>query len=461
MRKAWLVCGVAVVAAILQAGSASGATATLPVIADESISYNCNDLPPCTYEGGRLPLSWVRWGGRNNFNGDWSAILQFDLSSIPAGASIDSADLLLHFDGVCVGTEFREKACPSRTLDLELHRIVTPVPSFDPTVSDTISLNTVESSEWVAWDMTTIVRDWRSGAAPNLGVVLKAPDAVSISDGPMFPSAEFANATLRPQMIINYGSTTTDTDGDGVFDAFDNCHEKPNPSQTDSDGDSVGDACDSIIDCGKCFAGLAGNTTFAHWSLNKKDLPNMWGTRATIINPNSPANLVVIEEECTGLRVNAEDSQYPRLIQAGTAKCHPNESLGGGECANDNRYEKFVEIIRGVTPGVTCYTQGLTTYGQSNRFSVTNTSENHDRWRAYVNGIVSGSEFLEMGAAPVLLVGGEYTGSPGSPFTVRASFSRWQRWNDRSWINVRQAYPYEGTGWSLNGGPSGTWRIDH
>jgi len=38
---------------------------------------------------------------------------------------------------------------------------------------------------------------------------------------------------------------TTDTDGDGVGDTFDNCPTVANPGQEDSDGDGVGDACES------------------------------------------------------------------------------------------------------------------------------------------------------------------------------------------------------------------------
>jgi Tol biopolymer transport system component len=40
------------------------------------------------------------------------------------------------------------------------------------------------------------------------------------------------------------GSAPADTDGDGVFDATDNCPLTPNPSQADADGDGQGDACD-------------------------------------------------------------------------------------------------------------------------------------------------------------------------------------------------------------------------
>lgn len=39
--------------------------------------------------------------------------------------------------------------------------------------------------------------------------------------------------------------TVTDSDGDGVPDATDNCPNTANPGQADADGDGIGDACDS------------------------------------------------------------------------------------------------------------------------------------------------------------------------------------------------------------------------
>jgi hypothetical protein len=41
---------------------------------------------------------------------------------------------------------------------------------------------------------------------------------------------------------------STDTDGDGVSDACDNCIDLPNPQQQDDDADGAGNRCDADLD---------------------------------------------------------------------------------------------------------------------------------------------------------------------------------------------------------------------
>jgi uncharacterized protein (TIGR03790 family) len=51
--------------------------------------------------------------------------------------------------------------------------------------------------------------------------------------------------------LMTWGSplpAVTDTDGDGIPDASDNCIEVPNPDQRDTDGDGYGNACDADFD---------------------------------------------------------------------------------------------------------------------------------------------------------------------------------------------------------------------
>ena len=56
-------------------------------------------------------------------------------------------------------------------------------------------------------------------------------------------------ALLFPWFLSGQTACTSDTDGDGVPDANDNCIEVVNPFQTDDDGDGIGDACDTLKSC--------------------------------------------------------------------------------------------------------------------------------------------------------------------------------------------------------------------
>ncbi len=57
------------------------------------------------------------------------------------------------------------------------------------------------------------------------------------------PLAPGGNDGLK--ILRNWLAGLADADGDGVFDADDNCPDDANPDQADGDGDDLGDACDN------------------------------------------------------------------------------------------------------------------------------------------------------------------------------------------------------------------------
>ena len=69
--------------------------------------------------------------------------------------------------------------------------------------------------------------------------------------GTFYLAAIYDQALTASQVTQNYdagrpsGTVLTDTDGDGVLDAADNCPVDANADQTDTDGDGQGDVCDS------------------------------------------------------------------------------------------------------------------------------------------------------------------------------------------------------------------------
>lgn len=60
---------------------------------------------------------------------------------------------------------------------------------------------------------------------------------------------------------VSFAGAATDSDGDGVFDWFDNCLNVSNTAQVDSNGDGCGNRCDADADNN----GVVGAGDFALW----------------------------------------------------------------------------------------------------------------------------------------------------------------------------------------------------
>ena len=77
------------------------------------------------------------------------------------------------------------------------------------------------------------------------------------------------------------GNTYSDTDGDGIYDALDNCPTFANPNQDDSDGDGIGDLCDEVsFTSSPCINGFAGV-----YPCNGYDLVGYLSLQGLSINP--------------------------------------------------------------------------------------------------------------------------------------------------------------------------------
>jgi len=97
-------------------------------------------------------------------------------------------------------------------------------------------------------DVTELVQDWLTGAAPNYGVVLTNPTERLIGmyslEATEFEGVE-VHPNQRPSLVIETGASgIEDLDADLVPDAEDNCPLVPNAPQDDFEVDGVGDACD-------------------------------------------------------------------------------------------------------------------------------------------------------------------------------------------------------------------------
>jgi hypothetical protein len=136
-------------------------------------------------------------------------LLQFDLSSIPAGAVIDAASLqLYHTAGAISETvdlyrltkQWTETGVTWNKADA-LNSWATAGGDGDPTVVASTNLGTTLNT-YKAWDVLSLARGWYSGAYPNNGVALiRNPESTATTDI-VFNSNNAASN--KPQLLISY-----------------------------------------------------------------------------------------------------------------------------------------------------------------------------------------------------------------------------------------------------------------
>jgi hypothetical protein len=145
----------------------------------------------------------------------WGSALKFDLTGIPAGASITDADLGLFFDGTCIGNP---TPCGGTSHQIRAYRMTgawTPASrtnqlSYNTTQLSSFTLPVDATPQWMTWDLTTTVVNWFSGSQTNHGVFLKrAPEALNTS-GPRPPSKRYpVESSVLPRLEVTWS-------GDGV-----------------------------------------------------------------------------------------------------------------------------------------------------------------------------------------------------------------------------------------------------
>jgi hypothetical protein len=155
-------------------------------------------------DGNRLPIGGVD-------DKVWRAGLRFPLAAIPAGATVTAAELRVYHDGVCVAPRRSTKPCVDPGAVVDAHRILTSrwfserEPELDIGVLATAVVFSATEPQWLAWDLTPLVRAWHAGV-PNNGVLLKLQDGdedYGVS-GPYGPSVSYPDRSLRPRLVVSY-----------------------------------------------------------------------------------------------------------------------------------------------------------------------------------------------------------------------------------------------------------------
>ena len=172
---------------------------------------------------------WIH-GGKSSTGTVARALIEFDLSTIPAGSTINSAILSLEIDpSYCNGVENTYEP-------IYLHKILESwlenangvnQPAHDLVATASCSvLYTFASPSWSDWDITTITQEWVSGTTPNYGLKILGDESRN-STRRGFHSSDFSTATQRPKFTIDFteGSTGTDivkvvTDAMGISETM-------------------------------------------------------------------------------------------------------------------------------------------------------------------------------------------------------------------------------------------------
>ena len=183
-------------------------TVTLQPDAADGKETMLNSMKPDRNYGADA-LETIDYGWNQHF------LIQFDLSSIPAGVRILSATLELNVklfwyggnftahlltapwtEGICTGSVCATGATWNTTDGATAWAVEGG--DFSPEVLDTVQ---VASIGWKSWDITPAMKSWNSGVLPNYGVLLDPQVNGSME---VYTSDYGADPSLRPKLIVIY-----------------------------------------------------------------------------------------------------------------------------------------------------------------------------------------------------------------------------------------------------------------
>ena len=191
-------------------GSGSGTIATLAPTQDTFVGGDSTAV-----YGSNVSL-FLGFGSR-----EWRPLMQFDISSIPAGSTILSATLRLH--------NWDDGSGTAGPLTVKAHRVTeawtakwgnkganwydrvkqgggalpwaTAGVSYDVAWSADATFDSTAAPQWVDWNISPLVQEWVDTIKPNYGVVLVP---VAGSAWANARSSDFADSNVHPQLVVEY-----------------------------------------------------------------------------------------------------------------------------------------------------------------------------------------------------------------------------------------------------------------
>jgi hypothetical protein len=168
-----------------------------------SCSYNDNNYGSTP---DFLATAWTNSADESNLR----SLIQFDLSSIPDGATIESAELSLFYknspgNGDHSTLSGSNAAWLERITDAWTESTVTWDNQPATTSVDQVALpaSTSNSQDYTAIDVTAIVKGWVSNPATNFGLKLRLQNETAYRQL-AFASSDHTEEAKRPKLVIKY-----------------------------------------------------------------------------------------------------------------------------------------------------------------------------------------------------------------------------------------------------------------
>jgi len=173
---------------------------TLTLSPDESGSKDAQivDDPSLSDDNfGNYPDLITNWAGNSRSIG----LLEFDISSIAAGATVNNATLsLFHLYNYNLGQTYNifrvTSAWDESTVTFDT------APTFDPTAVASLTIG--DNGMWVYrnWDITNLVQGWVSGSYQNYGMWIE--EIPVTGQGSAYFASASSGSEMRPVLDINY-----------------------------------------------------------------------------------------------------------------------------------------------------------------------------------------------------------------------------------------------------------------
>jgi hypothetical protein len=176
--------------------SAASTTITFNPIRD---SYIDSDFPTANYGS-----EWFVAVGLYEPGRILRALVQFDVSSIPSNATIESAWLRLRICTGCFGADNPIRLWRLAGIWWETSVHWSNRPPYEGSYYDTSTVRCSSAGQWVSWYATNLVQEWVDGTRTNYGLMLMSAQEGTVNDKCLFSR----QSGSQPRLEITYSLPT-------------------------------------------------------------------------------------------------------------------------------------------------------------------------------------------------------------------------------------------------------------